>query len=30
LDNHLRNVEELISALARERGLDQRTRERSA
>ncbi len=30
LDNHLRNVEELITALARERGLDQRTRERSA
>jgi GntR family transcriptional regulator, rspAB operon transcriptional repressor len=30
LDNHLRNVEELIIALARERGLDQRTRERSA
>ena len=30
LDNHLRNVEELISALAREQGLDQRTRERSA
>ena len=30
LDNHLRNVEELINALARERGLDQRTRERSA
>jgi len=30
LDNHLRNVEELITALARERGLDQGTRERSA
>jgi DNA-binding GntR family transcriptional regulator len=30
LDNHLRNVEELIIALAQERGLDQRTRERSA
>jgi DNA-binding GntR family transcriptional regulator len=30
LDNHLRNVEELITELARERGLDQRTRERSA
>jgi DNA-binding GntR family transcriptional regulator len=30
LDDHLRNVEELITALARERGLDQRTRERSA
>ena len=30
LDNHLRNVQELITALARERGLDQRTRERSA
>jgi DNA-binding GntR family transcriptional regulator len=30
LDNHLRNVEELITALAQERGLDQRTRERSA
>jgi DNA-binding GntR family transcriptional regulator len=30
LDNHLRNVEELITDLARERGLDQRTRERSA
>jgi len=30
LDNHLRNVEELITALAREQGLDQRTRERSA
>ena len=30
LDNHLSNVEELITALARERGLDQRTRERSA
>jgi DNA-binding GntR family transcriptional regulator len=30
LDNHLRNVEELITALARERGLDQRTQERSA
>ncbi len=30
LDAHLRNVEELITALARERGLDQRTRERSA
>jgi DNA-binding GntR family transcriptional regulator len=30
LDNHLRNVEELITALARERGLAQRTRERSA
>jgi DNA-binding GntR family transcriptional regulator len=30
LDNHLRNVEELITALARERGLDQQTRERSA
>jgi DNA-binding GntR family transcriptional regulator len=30
LNDHLRNVEELITALARERGLDQRTRERSA
>jgi DNA-binding GntR family transcriptional regulator len=30
LDNHLRNVEELITALVREWGLDQRTRERSA
>ena len=30
LDDHLRNVEELIIALALERGLDQRTRERSA
>ncbi len=30
LDNHLRNVEELITGLAREHGLDQRTRERSA
>ncbi len=30
LVNHLRNVEELITALAREHGLDQRTRERSA
>jgi DNA-binding GntR family transcriptional regulator len=30
LDDHLRNVEELIIALARERWLDQRTRERSA
>ena len=30
LDNHLHNVEELITALARERGLDQRTREQSA
>ncbi len=30
LDNHLRNVEELITALAREQGLDQRSRERSA
>ena len=30
LNDHLRDVEELITALARERGLDQRTRERSA
>jgi DNA-binding GntR family transcriptional regulator len=30
LDDHLRNVEGLITTLARERGLDQRTRERSA
>jgi DNA-binding GntR family transcriptional regulator len=30
LNDHLRNVEELITALARERGLDHRTRERSA
>src|ERR687896_1452745 len=29
LDNHLRNVEELITDLVREWGLDQRTRERS-
>jgi DNA-binding GntR family transcriptional regulator len=30
LDNHLRNVEELIVALARERGLDNRVGQRSA
>jgi DNA-binding GntR family transcriptional regulator len=30
LDNHLRNVEELITALAREQGFERRTRERSA
>ena len=30
LDNHLRTVEELIAALARERGLDNRVGERSA
>jgi DNA-binding GntR family transcriptional regulator len=30
LDNHLHSVEELITALARKRGLDQRTCERSA
>ena len=30
LDNHLRTVEKLITALARERGFGQRTSERSA